>query len=93
MTPETASDIAVSGLQYLAGDTEQLSRFIALTGITPQDMREQAHSPEFMAAVLDYYLGNEPTLLAFATSCDHKPEDVAKARYTLVPPDVVDGWE
>ena len=92
MAPETASEIAINGLQHLAGDHELLSRFFALTGITPDTLRENAGSPEFLAAILDFYLGDEPTLLAFSASHDINPEDIQKARYTLVPPSHVEGW-
>ena len=66
MTPETATKIAIDGLQYLAGDTEQLSRFVALTGMAPNDMRNAAASPEFLAAILDFYLGGSTYYAAFA---------------------------
>ncbi|MGI9353461.1 MAG: DUF3572 domain-containing protein [Rhizobiaceae bacterium] len=85
MNLQSASDIAVSGLQYLAGDSEQLSRFVALSGISPSDMREFAQTPEFMIAVLEYFLGDEPTLLAFAASSHLDPADVAKAKHALDP--------
>ncbi len=92
MTPEIASHVAIEGLQYLAGDTELLSRFVALTGMAPDDMRKAATSPEFLAAILDFYLGDEPTLLAFAASRDFAPEDIQKARFTLVPPQEGEAW-
>ena len=92
MTPETATKIAIDGLQYLAGDTEQLSRFVALTGMAPNDMRNAAASPEFLAAILDFYLGDEPTLLAFAASRNAPPEDIQKARFALVPPSEAEAW-
>lgn len=92
MTPEIATQIAIDGLQYLAGDTEQLSRFVALTGMTPTDMRSAANSPEFLGAILDFYLGDEPTLLAFAASREIKPEDVQKARFVLDPPSEGEVW-
>lgn len=92
MTPEIATRIAIDGLQYLAGDTEQLSRFVALTGMTPTDMRSAANSTEFLGAILDFYLGDEPTLLAFAASRDTKPEDIQKARFILDPPREGEVW-
>ncbi len=85
MTPETASNIAISGLQFIAGDSEQLARFIALTGITPDDMRAMAQSPEFLVAVLDFFLGNEPTLIAFAASANLEPTELQKAKFALCP--------
>ncbi len=92
MTPDTASTIAIAGLQFLAGDPEQLSRFVSLTGMTPDAMRDNANSPEFLGAVLDFFLSDEPTLLAFAAGHDISPEDIQKARFTLVPPLEGEAW-
>ncbi len=86
MTPERASDIAISGLQYIAGDTEELSRFVSLTGIAPNEFRAMATTPGFMTAILDYFLGNEPTLLAFAARADIDPASIKTARFALSPP-------
>ncbi|MEM9279934.1 MAG: DUF3572 domain-containing protein [Pseudomonadota bacterium] len=85
MTPETASDMAISGLQFIAGDNEQLSRFVALSGVSPDEMRNMAQTPEFMIAILDYFLGDEPTLLAFAASAAIDPADIPKAKFALDP--------
>ena len=85
MTEDRASDIALSGLQYIAGDQQELSRFVALTGVAPDEIRQIAGTSEFMTAVLDFFLGNEPTLLSFAASADIRPEDVREARFVLSP--------
>ena len=90
MTPETATNIAISGLEFIAGDEEQLSRFLALTGVEPGQVRELASSNAFLAAVLDFFMGDEATLLAFAASKAVDPSDVQKARYTLSPPENTD---
>ena len=86
MTPDQASDIAISGLQFIAGDTEELSRFVSLTGIAPNEFRTLVTTPDFMTAVLDYFLGNEPTLLAFTAQADIDPNSIKSARFTLSPP-------
>lgn len=85
MSAETASDIAVSGLQFIAGDTEQLSRFISLTGMEPEQMRAMASTPAFLEAILDYFMGHEPTLLSFAASAGIDPQDVVNAKAALAP--------
>ena len=85
MTPDQASDIAISGLQFIAGDVEELSRFVALTGIAPDEFRVLASTPEFMAAILDFFLGNEATLLAFSAQANIAPQAIRTARYTLSP--------
>ena len=92
MNPEKAASIAVSGLQHLAGDPEQLSRFVALTGVEVENLREFASSPEFLAAVLDYFLGHEPTLLSFAASAGIDPSEVRKARFELSQPQESETW-
>ena len=88
MTPETAKNIAISALNTLAGDQEQLSRFIALTGVNIDEIREIASSDAFLTAVLDYFLGDEASLLAFAAHENLDPADIQKARFTISPPEV-----
>ena len=83
MTPEAAEMLAIRALGYLAGDQEQLSRFLALTGIAPEDLREAAASTSFLSGVLDFFMGDEATLLAFSASAGTDPGDVAKAREVL----------
>ena len=85
MTPENASNVAISGLQFIAGDESQLSRFVALTGIDPSEMREMADSSSFLVAILEFFMGDEPTLLAFAASCGLDPGDIPRARHALDP--------
>lgn len=91
MTPDTATSIAISGLQFIAGDEEQLSRFIALTGISPDEMRQAASSDGFLVGVLEFFMGDEPTLLAFTNSQNINPENIRKALYALAPPDLNSG--
>ncbi len=91
MTPEHASNVAISGLQFIAGDETQLSRFAALTGIEPPKIRAMADSLVFLTAILDFFMGDEATLLAFAASYGLDPADIAKARNALDPIDFNDG--
>ena len=91
MTPDTATSIAISGLQFIAGDEDQISRFIALTGISPDEMRAAAGSESFLIAVLEFFMGDEPTLLAFAASQNINPEDIQKALYVFSPPGLNSG--
>lgn len=86
MNETNAKALAIQILEYLAGDQEQLSRFISLTGIEVVEMREMAHSTPFMVALLDYLLGNEPTLLSFAAERNISPNDILKARHCLERP-------
>jgi Protein of unknown function (DUF3572) len=80
---EAAADLAVAALAYLAGDPEHLERFLALTGISPGDIRTAARAPDFLAGVLDYVAGDEPLLRAVAAHADVAPEELDKARQLL----------
>lgn len=92
MNTENASDIAIAGLRYMASNPDELTRFLALTGVSPDEIRSIAHTPDFMSAILDYFLGNEPTLLAFAASHDLDAGDVAKARQAFSGEQTSDGF-
>jgi len=78
-----ARDLAIAALGYIAGDPEQLSRFLALTGIDPGAIRAAAAEPGFLAGVLAYISGNERTLIAFAAHAGVAPEAIERARQLL----------
>lgn len=82
-TPETASALALSGLGFLAEDMPRLGRFLALTGIGPEHLREAASAPETQLAVLDHLLADESLLLVFAASKGVSPDAIAPARAEL----------
>ena len=83
LTQDASQLIAIKGLQYLAGDEQQLSRFLALSGCQPADLRINAQSPEFLGGVLEFFLGHEPTLLAFCAQHSVEPEAIAAAHQSL----------
>jgi len=82
MTRERAESVAIQSLAFVAADDELLPRFLALTGFDPTGLRAQAAAaePSLMGAVLDFLLGHEPTLLAFAEATGVPAGDPAKAR-------------
>ncbi len=82
MTRERAETVAIQGLAYIAGDERLLPRFLSLTGLGPAGLHAQATAadPSLMGAVLDFLLGHEPTLVAFAEATGVPAGDPAKAR-------------
>jgi hypothetical protein len=86
---DAALELAVTALGFIAGAPEELSRFLALTGITPDAIRAAAAEPGFLGGVLGYIAGNERTLLAFAAQSGIAPEEVENARTVLMGAD----WE
>jgi len=79
LTLETAEGIAAQGLAFLAEDPARLSRFLAVTGLTPDQIRDQVDAPRFLAAVLEHLVGDESLLLVFAANASVAPETVAPA--------------
>lgn len=85
-TSDSAHEIAIEALTWLAADPERLDRFLALTGIGHDSIREAALQPGFLSAVLDHLCADEPTLLAFATDAGKAPELIGAARDMLAGP-------
>ena len=75
--------VAVDALAYLADEPEALGRFLALAGIGPAMLRSAATDPAFLTGVLDYFMSDEPLLVAFAAKAGIRPERVAIARRVL----------
>ena len=68
MQSSAAETLALNALAFLAGDGENLGRFLEVSGLYPQDLRERLNDPALLAAVLDFVLGEDKLLLAFAQS-------------------------
>lgn len=78
-----ADALAVSALAFLAGDSERLGAFLALSGIGPESIRAAAGEPHFLAGVLDHVVSDERLLLDFAEHENIDPFDVTRARAML----------
>ncbi len=64
---EHAEAVAISGLAFLAADAERLDRFLALTGLAPDEIRAASERPGFLASVLQHIMDDDRIALAFAT--------------------------
>lgn len=74
-TEETAAAI----LGWLANEPDMLGRFLALSGVQPNQLRGAVNDPGFLAGMIDFLMGHEPTLLAFCEATGTKPETVTAA--------------
>jgi len=81
--------IGVAGLSYLASEPERIGRFLAVTGLGPENVRAAARDTSFLPALLDYLLANEAELVAFAAEMNLDPARVRAARDVLSPPIVL----
>lgn len=82
---------AIAVLGWLAQEPDMLSRFLALTGVQPGELRSAAGDPGFLGAMLDFILQHEPTLMAFCTATETPPDAVAAAYHHYVKPGLDSG--
>ena len=64
----------------MLADERRARRFLDLTGLTPEQLRERIESPELQLSVLDFLCAHEPDLLAAAEALGVRPADIAAAR-------------
>jgi hypothetical protein len=83
MTPENAEILAFATLGWLAGEPEDLQKFLNLSGLDVDALRQGAGSPEMSVAILDYLLAHEALLLRFCETEGVKPKDLHLARHVL----------
>ena len=79
--------MAIEALAWLAADENRLERFLALSGLGPQNLRKAAADPRFLTAILDYLASNEALLIDFARDSARTPEEVSRAHAALLGPD------
>jgi Protein of unknown function (DUF3572) len=80
---DEADQIAVGALGFLASDPDRLGRFLAMTGLGPENLRAAASEPGFLGQVLGHLAQDESLLLAFAANAGESPDRVAAAHQAL----------
>ena len=75
--------IAIAALSWMAADGDLTSRFAALSGIEPGDMRAAAAEPGFLAGIVEFILAHEPTLMRFCDDNELDPALVERAGRAL----------
>ena len=75
--------VALHALAVTIGDERRAERLLALSGISPDDLRQRAGDPALLAAVLAFLEAHEPDLVAVASDLDMKPEELASVRSAL----------
>ncbi len=82
-TNQDAATLALQALGWVIGDEARASRFLALTGIDPADLRARAGEPSFLVQVVAHLESHEPDLLACADALDVPPAALVQARAEL----------
>ncbi len=83
---EEAESIAIAALGFMAADPERLERFLAMTGLGPENLRAAAGEPGFLGQILAHIAQDESLLLAFAANTGERPERVGAAFTALSGP-------
>lgn len=80
---ESAETWALHALAWVLSEAGRADRFVALTGIAPEDLRARAGDPAVLDAVLGFLEGYEPDLFACAKSLGVTPIELITARQRL----------
>jgi hypothetical protein len=83
---ETPTDPVTLGLAALAatlGDPQRARRFLDLTGIGTETLRNDADSPVLLAALIRFLEGHEPDLLSVCEELGLKAAQLTAARRAL----------
>lgn len=88
MTPPPSNDsdsiaVALGALAVALRDDARATRLLALTGLSPDDLRRRAAEPEVLVAVLRFLEDHEPDLLAVAEAMGCRPQELVAARNAL----------
>ena len=75
--------MALAALGWLLGEEDRAQRLLALTGLTPDDLRAGLGDPAVLGAVLEFLCGHEPDLVAAAAALGVAPGELAAAREGL----------
>jgi len=90
LTSDEAQELAIEALGFIGQNQELLERFLALSGIQIQDMRQAAQAHGFFAGILAFLLNNERDLLAFCDEKNIAPEIIPQAFALLPGGDVIE---
>jgi hypothetical protein len=77
------ASLALAALGWTLGDDGRAERLLALTGLTPEELRASLGEPATLAAILAFLEAHEPDLLACADEIGATPAALVEARRRL----------
>lgn len=80
---ETNTDpagLALAALAWTLEDDSRADRLLAITGLTPEELRSRLGDSALLSATLAFLEAHEPDLVACAAALDIKPEALVHAR-------------
>lgn len=75
--------LALSALGWTLADESRAQRLLALTGLTPEDLRLRLADPALLAAVIRFLEAHEPDLVACAETLGVMPAALVETRRRL----------
>ena len=81
--PNDSFTIALSALAATLTDERRAERFLSITGLSPDGIRDALGDRHPLAACLAFLENHEPDLLAVAEAIGEKPETLIAARAEL----------
>lgn len=95
--PADPEALALSALGWVLSDETHADRLIALTGITPDELRDRlgagdAARRDVLIALMDFLMAHEPDLLACADALSVAPEALVDAHAALSGAANADDW-
>jgi hypothetical protein len=78
-----AGTLALAALGWVLSEESRAQRLLALTGLTPDALREGLDDPAVLGAVLEFLAAHEPDLLAAADALGVEPIDLVQAAQGL----------
>jgi hypothetical protein len=80
---DTARDIVLKYIIYLANDGERLGHFCGQHMIAPAELKQRLDEPIFQGFIFDCLLADEQELVAFASDQGVAPENMLALRAKL----------
>jgi len=77
--------LALSALGWVLTDEDRAGRLLALTGLTPDILRDGLGDPAVLGAVLDFLANHEPDMVEAADALGITPQELANAARKLNP--------
>jgi len=81
--PNDSVAIALGALAATITDERRATRFLSITGLSPDGIRESLGDRHTLAACLAFLESHEPDLVAVADAIGEKPETLIAARAEL----------
>jgi hypothetical protein len=76
--------LALAALGWILGQPDRAERLLALTGLTPDDLRTGLGDPSVLGALIEFLCAHEPDLVAAADALGVEPQELAAAGERLI---------